>query len=176
LLPGMQVRYTLQLNLFFALSLILPFLYTATTTTPSSQTTTLSPQTTTPSSQAPISSHQATTSSTSPKGGLSPGAIAGIVTGVIIGVVLALAAFFVWWRWRHSHVVATPQPVERESKPLPQSTNGTADIRELEDHPQPSELGSEPTRHDSVSPTQGPHQTDGDARSEVLSYYSAEVN
>jgi hypothetical protein len=63
MLPGMQVRHTLQLNSFFALLLILPFLYTATTTIPSFQATTSSPQATNHSSPA------------SSKRGLSAGAI-----------------------------------------------------------------------------------------------------
>jgi hypothetical protein len=150
--PGMQVRHILQLNSIFALLLILPFLYTATTTIPSSQATTSSPQAT---------NHSPPTSS---KGGLSPGVIAGIVTGVIIGVVLA--AFFVCWPWGgyrpwwRSRVAVASPPVGRGPSSLPEmyepqpedpSTGDSQrpDRAELEDYRRPSEL-------DPVSPRPGP--------------------
>lgn len=175
MLPGMQVRHTLQLNSFFALLLILPFLYTATTTIPSPQATTSSPQATSPSPRATSLSPQATNQSppASSKGGLSPGVIAGIVTGVIIGVVLA--AFFICWPWRRSRVAAAtqsdesgpsslpemcqPQPEERragDSQPLNRPELGDS-RRPSELDSEPPELSSEPPHHDPMSPTQGLH-------------------
>ena len=150
MLPGMQVRHTLQPNSFFALLLIQPFLYTATTTIPSSQATTSSPQATNHSPPA------------SSKGGLSPGVIAGIVTGVITGVVLA--AFFIYWPWRRSRVAAATQSYESGPSSLPETCQPQPEERragdsqpnrpELGDSRRPSELDSEPPRHDPVSPTQ----------------------
>ena len=158
MLPGMQVRHTLQLNSFFVLLLILPFLYTESTTIPSSQTTTPSPQATTFSPQATTAS-----SSASSKGGLSPGVIAGIVTGVIIGVVLA--AFFVCWPWggywpwwRSRVAVASPSSLPEMCEPQPEDPS-TGDSQppnrpELGDTRRPSELDSELPHLDPVSPMQ----------------------
>lgn len=158
--PGMQVRHILQLNSIFALLLILPFLYTATTTIPPSQATASSPQATNHSPPA------------SSKGGLSPGVIAGIVTGVITGV--ALAAFFICWPWggyrpwQRSRVAAATQSDESGPSSLPEMCQPQPEERragdsqppnrpELGDSRRPSELDSEPPHHDPVSPTQRLH-------------------
>lgn len=131
----LQVRHILQLNSFFASSLIPSFLYTALAilTTP----TTHSPQ--------PTLSRQPT-----PSSHLPAAKIAGISIGAVAGVLALIAiSFGVYWRWRPS---PTRQPVEPRQDPR-------SEIQEVENN-----FVSRPHPRD-VSSTQGPYQIDSDALS-----------
>src|SRR2546429_4628840 len=157
----------LQLNSFFASSLIPSFLYAVLPPPPS------------PPPQPTSSPHLPATTII----GVSIGAVA-------VALALTAIVFCVYWRRRRSRVAPAPQRVERQ--PVEHQRNSLPEVQqqpgqhnfvfgqpnraaELESRRR-SELNSEPSHRSPVSPMQGPYQMDSGGRSEASSYHSAEVN